>query len=287
MNFPRSLTAALLSATLLSTAVSAQDEQSEAPDANTVVAKVGETEITLGHMVLLHARLPDQYRELPGNVLFQGILDQLVQQALLAQTFEGDQPAFVKFSLENEERSMLANEVAERIIGEALTVEAIEAAYQSEYVANGAAPEYNASHILLETEEEAQQVREELDGGAQFAEVARARSTGPSGPNGGSLGWFGNGAMVEPFQEAVKALAPGEIGGPIQTQFGWHVIMLNETRTSDVPPLESVRANIMEKLRQEALQKGLDELRESTEVTTEAAEGIDPALITDYSLVDN
>ena len=93
--------------------------------------------------------------------------------------------------------------------------------------------EYNASHILIETETEAHQVREQLLDGANFAELAQHRSIGPSGPNGGQLGWFREGIMVPVFEAAVMQLQPGEISEPVHTQFGWHVVLLHEVRRID------------------------------------------------------
>jgi peptidyl-prolyl cis-trans isomerase C len=202
----------------------------QAQDADTVVATVNGTEITLGHMIMVRAGLPEQYLSLPDDVLWDGILDQLVQQSVLAQTGTEERSKRLALALDNEERALRAAEAVEGIVESATSDSAVQEAYEAAY-ADGGGVEFNAAHILVETEEAAAALVEQARGGADFATLARENSTGPSGPNGGDLGWFGPGMMVAPFEEAVLALEVGAVSDPVQTQFGWHVIKLNETRT--------------------------------------------------------
>lgn len=252
--------------------------------ADMVVATVNGTEITLGHMIVLKQRLPAQYQQLPADILFSGILDQLVQQTLLGQEVEtlsqGSQ-----IVLENEERSLRAATAAQRAVDEALTVEALQSAYQETYGSAERETEYDASHILVATEEEALALIAELEGGADFAELAQQKSTGPSGPNGGQLGWFGKGMMVPEFENAVVAMEAGTISAPVQTQFGWHVIRLNETRLKDAPSLEEVRGELTDTLRREAIEGRVAELTESAQIDRIEAGSIDPAVLNDVSLI--
>ena len=257
-----------------------------ADDADTVVATVNGTDITVGHMIIARATLPPRFQELPDDVLFTGILDQLVQQTLLAQSYEGELPNRVTLSLENETRSLTAGEELEKLFEGALTDEAVQAAYDARFADETPGEEYNASHILLETEEEAIAVKAEIDGGADFAETAKEKSTGPSGPNGGELGWFGTGAMVPSFEAAVIALEPGEVSDPVQTQFGWHVIVLNETRVPEQPTLEDVRGEIEGEIREATINAYVEELTEAAEIDQSGAEGVDPALLKDLTLLD-
>ena len=219
-----------LPALALSLAISLPGASLAEPDASTVVATVNGQDITIGHMIIAHATLPQQYRQLPPDVLYNAILDQLIQQTALAQTFEGDLPGHIALSLENETRSLVAGEQVEAIMQAAASDEEIQAAYDAQYGDGTGGDEFNASHILVETQEEANEIKAELDGGANFAETAKARSTGPSGPNGGELGWFGPGAMVPEFEQAVVGLDVAQVSEPVQTQFGWHVIRLNDKR---------------------------------------------------------
>ena len=237
------------------------------------------TDITLGHMIIARSTLPEQYQQLPDEVLFTGILDQLVQQTALADTFDGDLPARVQLSLENETRSLTAGEVIEEVMAAPLEEDAILAAYNEQYTDAEMGEEYNASHILVETEEEAKAIKEELDNGADFAEVAREKSTGPSGPGGGSLGWFGKGMMVPTFEAAVMEMEAGAISDPVETQFGWHVIKLNETRTSEAPALEDVREELELQVRQTLVQSRIEEITEAADVDRTPAETLDPKLL--------
>ncbi|KIN62774.1 PPIC-type PPIASE domain protein [Sulfitobacter noctilucicola] len=275
MQKPLTYLASVALAVSLALPVAAQDE----PSLDTVVATVNGTDITLGHMIIARTTLPEQYQQLPDEVLFTGILDQLVQQSALADTFEGDLPNRVKLSLENETRSLTAGEVIETVMAEPLEEDAILAAYNEQYTDAEMGEEYNASHILVETEQEAQSIKEALDDGADFAELAREKSTGPSGPGGGSLGWFGKGMMVPTFEAAVVDMKAGAVSDPVETQFGWHVIKLNETRTSEAPALEDVREELELQLRQTLVQSRIEEITSAAEVDRSASEGLDPALL--------
>jgi len=256
-----------------------------AADPNKVVATVNGTDITLGHRIVLKQRLPQQYQQLPGDVLFEGILDQLVQQTLLGQQIEtlsnGSQ-----LTLENEERALRASDEIRSVVDAATTDEALQAAYDAAYGNAEPETEYNASHILVETEEAAAALITELEGGADFAELARENSTGPSGPNGGLLGWFGKGAMVAPFEEAVLATEVGAVSGPVQTQFGWHVIKLNETRIKDAPALEQVRAQLVDDASRAAIEARVEELEGGADITRLTATDIDPVLLDQVDLLE-
>ena len=138
----------------------------DAPDANTVVATVNGTEITLGHMLVLRQRLPQQYQQLPPEVLFNGILDQLVQQTLLGEQVETLSTTSQKI-LDNENRALKAAEELRRAVDAAMTDEAIQAAYDETYGNAEPETEYNASHILFTQEEGVEE-------GAALAEAEQA-----------------------------------------------------------------------------------------------------------------
>jgi peptidyl-prolyl cis-trans isomerase C len=258
----------------------------QAQDANTVVATVNGKDITIGHMILARTTLPEQYQQLPDDVLFEGILKQLVEQSLLADSFTGDLPKRISISLENEKRSLIAGERVEAVLTVALTDEAIQAAYDSKFADAEPTQEYNASHILVETEEEALALKSELDAGADFASAAKEKSTGPSASNGGALGWFGKGAMVPSFEAAVADLDVGAVSTPVKTQFGWHVIILNETRNASAPTLAEVRPELEDALRESALSNAIELLREKADVDQSGAEGINPSVLSDLSVVE-
>jgi len=258
----------------------------QAQDANTVVATVNGKDITVGHMILARATLPEQYQQLPDDVLFEGILKQLVEQTLLAGDFSGDLPKRIALSLENEKRSLIAGERVEALLSEALTDEALQEAYNTRFADAIPAQEYNAAHILVETEEEALAIKTDLDGGADFAATAKDKSTGPSGPNGGSLGWFGKGAMVPSFEAAVIELDIGAVSAPVKTQFGWHLIILNETRNGSAPTFDEIRPELEGEIRQSAMTAVIDSLREEANIDQSGAEEIDPSILSDLSVVE-
>ena len=251
---------------------------------SSVMATVNGTEITLGHMVVAKATLPEQYQQLPDDVLFPGILEQLVQQTALQQSYDGELPAQVALALENERRSLIAGQAIEDILQTAVTEQALQTIYNTTYANTEGGTEYNASHILVESEEEAQALVNALREGADFATTARESSTGPSGPGGGSLGWFGTGAMVPAFEAAVIALDVGTISEPVQTQFGWHVIKLNETRQAEAPTLEDVRTELEQQVRNAAVTTALEALTGQGNVDQSGAEGVDPGILSTLTL---
>lgn len=278
----------LKSATILAAglfAVTSTAALAEDPTAQTVVATVNGTDITLGELIVARSQLPAQYQQFPADVLWEGLIDQMIQQQLLADQLDAT-PARVQIALDVQLRSMLAGEVITDITDAAVTEETLQAAYEARFA--NAAPEYefNASHILVETEEEAAAVIVRLNDGADFAETAREISTGPSGPNGGELGWFGAGMMVPEFEAAVVGLEVGAISEPVQTQFGWHVVKLNDSRIKEAPGLDQVRDELVAQIQQEALESALADLQESAEISLPEDGAFDPAILNNLDLLD-
>ena len=256
-----------------------------AQSATDVVVTVGETQITLGELIIARAQLPQQYDQFPPDVLWDGILDQVVQQALLAET-KTDVPLRVELALKHERRSLLAGEAVNTLMGEVTSEDAIQEAYDARFADAEPTKEFNASHLLVETEEEAQAALDRINGGEFFADVARDVSTGPTGPNGGNLGWFGAGQMVPEFEATVMALDVGGVSDPVQTQFGWHVVTLLETRTQDAPSLEDLRAELTEEVQRTAVADYIAELTENADITRPEAGDFDPNILSDLSLIE-
>ncbi|MEM1272452.1 MAG: peptidylprolyl isomerase [Pseudomonadota bacterium] len=250
----------------------------------TVLATVNGTEITLANLIAMTAMLPPEYQQLPDEILFEGMLDQLIQQELLASEASAEMTPLREVGLENERRTFLAASLVNEIALAPVTEDEMQAAYDDIFGEVEPGMEFNASHILVETEEEALELIDLLGEGADFAELAAERSTGPSGPNGGQLGWFGQGMMVAPFEEAVMALEVGQISEPVETQFGWHVIILNEFRTEELPTLESIRGELEESVRQDRVDATIARLTDAGDVTRNEVD-IDPALIRNVDLL--
>lgn len=128
--------------------------------------------------------------------------------------------------------------------------------------------EYKARHILLKEEAEAKAVIKELKKGADFAELAKSKSTGPTGKNGGDLGYFAPQQMVPPFSEAVMKLKDGSFTEePVQTQFGWHVILREGSRTSEPPSFEQIKPQIQQFVQQEHIMRYINALRDKAKIS--------------------
>ncbi|HEX9857239.1 MAG TPA: peptidylprolyl isomerase [Paracoccaceae bacterium] len=253
--------------------------------ADTVVATVNGTDITLGHMVVTREGLPEQYQALPDDALFKGILEQLIQQAALEQSMTGKTSKRDLIALENQRRGYLAGAALQDVVAGAITDEALQSAYDARFKDMAPQTEYHAAHILVDSEEKANDLKAQIDAGADFAELAKANSTDGAAANGGDLGWFGLGMMVKPFEDAVVALQPGTVGGPIQTQFGWHLIKLSETRIAQAPSLDDMRDELATEIEQAAIAAHIADLTAGAEITR-PGEGIDPAALRDQTLLD-
>ena len=276
-------------ALLFGLAVPVWAQDAAKPSADTVVATVNGTAITLGHMIVARETLPEQYKNLPPETLFNGILDQLVQQTTLEQSLEGKLSKAQSLQIENDRRGYVAGQALQVVVTGAVTEAALQAAYDERVKAAGLAPktEYNAAHILVDTEEKAKELKAQLDGGADFAELAKANSTDTgSGANGGDLGWFGQGMMVPPFEEAVMAAEIGKVTAPIKTDFGFHLILVNETRVAAMPTLDELRDELAAEIETKAVEAHVKSLSDAA--TIEKPEtGIDPAVLADMTILEN
>lgn len=273
------LPAALAMGLILAAPAWAQDTS-----ADTVLATVNGRDITVGHMIVARSRLPQQYQQLPDEALFDALLDQLVQQAALADQ-AGEPSKEVSLILDNERRALVAAEAIGTIVEEAVTEETLKAAYDAAFAEQRT--EYNAAHILFDEGNEAgaREVLAEIEGGADFNEMAREHSTGPSGPNGGELDWFQAESMVPEFGAAVAEMSPGEVAGPIKTQFGWHLIKLNDTRPAEAPPMEAVQGQLEETIRRTAVEAALSEAEAAADVTRADLSGIDRNVLSNTELL--
>jgi len=164
--------------------------------------------------------------------------------------------------IELQERAIVAQAFAAKFLADNVTTdEEIAAEYA---IQSAAAPslQFKARHILVPTQGEAIDLIAKLDTGSDFATLATESSTGPSAKDGGSLPWFSTNQMVKPFSDAVVVLEDGKYtSAPVQTEFGWHVILREESRSNEPPPLESIRENIKQSIAQNKFQAHLDVLR--------------------------
>ncbi len=164
--------------------------------------------------------------------------------------------------LELQRQGLLAKAAADAFIASVSVSEEEMRAMYDEQVKLAPPLDFKARHILVETQGEATDVIAQLDGGANFEELAKEKSTGPSGPNGGDLGWFSPNQMVAPFSNAVQQLEDGQYSPvPVQTQFGWHVILREDSRDSVPPTFDSVRDELQRQVQNEKFQAHLNTLR--------------------------
>jgi len=177
-----------------------------------------------------------------------------------AKELEND--PLVNAQIELQSRAALAQAVATDFFSKnPATDDEILAEYETQ-MKSAPTRQFKARHILVETQAAATDLITQLDGGADFAELAQANSTGPTGPSGGDLGWFSPEQMVKPFSDAVTGLADGaHTSEPVQTQFGWHVILREESRDNQPPTLESVRDVLKQRVEQTKFQGYLERLR--------------------------
>jgi peptidyl-prolyl cis-trans isomerase C len=192
-------------------------------------------------------------------------LDELVDIYVLsnsgAATELASKPA-VAAQLELQRMGILARAVIAELASDiVVTEDEIQASYEQQ-IKLAPAVQFKARHILVESQGEAVAIIEELIDGGDFIELAKEHSTGPSGPSGGDLGWFGPDQMVKAFSDAVAGLADGRYTtDPVQTQFGWHVILREETRAAEPPPLEGVRENIIANEKSVKLRAKIDKMK--------------------------
>ncbi|KEO59444.1 peptidylprolyl isomerase [Thalassospira permensis] len=263
----KTLLAASLATVMFASPVMAQDA---APAEDQVLATVNGEEILESEVRATQEGLPQQYRQLPFEMLKPMLVDREINQRLLMLAGQDAGLADdeeVKNQLAALERRLVAETYLERAIAEKVTDDAIKAHYDEFIKTNEPEPQVHARHILLENEDDAKAVIAELDDGADFVELAKEKSTGPSGPNGGDLGFFNKGDMVAPFAEAAFAMEPGTYSKePVQTQFGWHVILVEEKKDGIQPTLEEIRQQMEAEVTQQAVQDLIEELRSDAEV---------------------
>jgi peptidyl-prolyl cis-trans isomerase C len=211
---------------------------------DTVIAKVGEVEITSRELALAEVDLMQQFAQTPAETRKAAILNALIDIKVLAEVAKkkgyADKPDFQTREAFNRSRT-LHNNIFQKEVLDVITEEEVQARYDVEIKNYPQNPEVKARHILVKTEDEAKAIITELDGGADFIELAKEKSTGPSGPGGGDLGYFGKGQMVPEFEVAAFNLEKGAYTKePVKSQFGWHIILKDDERMSQPPTLEQV-----------------------------------------------
>lgn len=200
----------------------------------------------------------------------QRLMDEIVQLYVVADAAERDGLANdpeVAHQIELQRVNLLAGTYVKKFAeNNAISDEELKPGY-AQLTAQGGPVEYKARHILLETEDEAKAVIDELKAGGDFKELAKTKSTGPSGKDGGDLGWFTAERMVPEFSAAVADMEKGTFSmAPVQTQFGWHVILAEDTRQAPPKSLEEYRQEVEPSMQQQKIQEMLNSLQSSATV---------------------
>ncbi len=243
----------------------------------TVVAKIGGTDVTEGEVKLAEEGLDPQFARLPEEqrrlAAIAALLD-IKAVALKAKQAKADEtPEFkarVAFLMERTlHDAYFRTEVADKV-----TDADIKARYEKEITATPPENEVRARHILVKTEEEAKAVIKLLEAGGKFEDIAKEKSTDGAAAQGGDLGYFGRGQMVPEFEKAVMDLKPGEYSKtPVKTQFGFHVVKVEDVRAKQPPEFEKVKEQVREVLLREKYVETVRAYRDELKI-----EYLDPAV---------
>jgi peptidyl-prolyl cis-trans isomerase C len=223
-----------------------------------VVARVDGAEIRLSHLLAARAQLDPRLQKMPMARIYRPLLEQVIQQKLLANAGRKEDlhkdPQIKNQMALIEDRLIQSVYMSKKIRG-TVTPEAVKKRYQAYLKTQKTGTEVRARHILVKTEAEANKIIAALKKGGDFAKLARDKSTGPSKVQGGDLGWFAKGEMVPEFDKVVFKLKKGEYTKkPVRTQFGWHVIKVEDRRKKAPPPLATVRNQLARTMAREVFQ---------------------------------
>ena len=256
--------------------------QNTAAPADPVVASVNGAKIYRSDVSAAHGQLPEQYRKQPIDQVFQPIVNQLIRTKILsvkARADKLDQTDNYKKRMVLIQERLLGEALLAKLIGKKVTDDLLRARYEKNSAQYPTKEEIRARHILVKTEDEANDLIKRLVAGADFANLATENSTGPSKTRGGDLDYFGRGQMVPQFEEAAFALAKGEFTQkPVRSPFGWHVIKVEDKRQSKPPSFEESRAKLGQEVSQEVAADLVKNLMENAKIERFEADGSAPRM---------
>jgi len=247
------------------------------PAGNPVVARVDGTELHLADVEAAQHSLPPQAQKLPLKQIYPLLLDRLVDGALVTEAGRKehlDQDPAVEQRLKLYKDRLIQQAYVEQLIKGAETEDKLKARYQKFIEEKPAREEVHARHILVKTEAEAKSIIAQLDKGADFATLAKKNSTDPGAASGGDLGYFTRDDMVPAFSAAAFALPVGKYTEtPVKTEFGWHVILVEDHRVKKPPTFTEAREQISQLLARDIIQAKLKELRGAANIETFGLDG--------------
>ena len=273
-------------ATLLFSSIAFMPIHAHAADeADPVVATVAGVEILASELAMAEGDLDPQFSRLPDEQRRVAALAAVIDIKTLARKAEAEEldetEEFKKLMAFQRDRA-LHNAIFKSNVVDPVSDADIKARYDEEVAATPPEEEVSARHILLKTEEEAKAVIAELDEGKDFAELAKEKSTGPSAAQGGDLGYFTKGRMVPEFEAVAFELKAGEYAKePVETQFGWHVIKVEDRRATAAPAFEEVADQVRQVVMRERYAELIRAAREEIEI-----EVLDPDLKTAYEAMN-
>jgi len=235
-----------------------------------VVATVDGKPIFLSEILQMAQRLPDQYKQMSLEAVYPSLLSRAIDSKLVS--LEGRRSGFsenpeVKKRLNQIEDQIISEIFLTKTIGSKVTKEALQNIYLKTKSKMTSGDQVKARHILLDSEQKALQIIKKLQDGEEFSKLASEHSTGPSAASGGDLGWFGEGQMVPEFSKAAFALNPGDIvTQPVKTQFGWHVIMVEDRKIAAPPSFEEAKEQLASDMSQKLLKQMIEELRSRAKI---------------------
>ena len=241
-----------------------------AADDDPVVATVNGTKILKSMLVTAQQLLPEQYQKIPLMQIYPALVDTVIDMKLSAADARKrrlHKTKEFKVLMSRVEDQMLQRTVLQAEMDKALTEEALKRRYDALIADEKSSTEVHARHILVKTKEEANDIIEQLQNGASFEVTAKEKSTGPSATNGGDLGFFGKGQMVPEFEKAAFSLRKGKFTDtPVKTQFGWHIIKLEDRRKSEPPSFESIKQKLQTEISQETGAEYVSGLRKEAKI---------------------
>ena len=247
-----------------------------------IVANVNNEDISLETMIHAMNELPPEIQSQPFMSYYEDLLERVIDIKLFAQ--EGkkmklDEEPSVRAAIDFVIEKVLMQAFLSKYVQENIKEENIKASYSNFIADETSREEIKASHILMDTESEAIDVINMLNDGDDFAELAKNKSTGPSGPSGGDLGWFKRGQMVPPFEKAAFSLNKNEITQiPVQTQFGWHVIKIFDKRIPEAPSYENMKSKLIQDLERKIVSKKIQDLRNDALIEKLSSSELEPLL---------
>jgi peptidyl-prolyl cis-trans isomerase C len=240
------------------------------PPGNPVVARVDGVELHLSDVQAAQQTLPPQAQKVPLEQIYPMLLDRLVDGALITEAGRKehlDQDPNVQARLKRYEDRLIQEAYLNRAIKQAETEDSLKTRYQKLLKEKPAQEQVHARHILVTSEEEAKSVIAQLDKGADFTELAKKYSTDPSAQDGGDLGYFGHDDMVKEFADAAFALPVGQYTKtPVKTEFGWHVIKVEDRRAGKPPSFEEAQDQLRQDLARDIIEAKLQELRGAAKI---------------------